>query len=429
MKRRSRARPARSAVVAGVAFALAMLALVCGTAHAERDAGKKKRVSFTVSEYAYKKLERAHELLAADDYAGAKKEVDQLAGRRGLNSHERALVEQTYGYVASAQEDYATAAAAFERCLALDALPEGAQLNTRYNLAQLYLALERYDKAIVTLKAWFGEAENPAPQAYYLLAAAYMQAEQPQQALEPARRAVEASSAPKEPWLQLLLALRLQRKEYGEARKLLEELVTRFGGKAYWLQLSSVYAELGREEDALAAMQVAYELGLLDRDSELRNLARMYLYHEIPYRAAMVMEKALAEGVAASDPEAWELLADAWLSAREFDEAIEPLGKAAQASDDGKLYVRLGQLQMERQQWHAAATAFAQALAKGGLPDRGKVALLLGIAHYSGDRLTQARRAFEKAREIDGQREEAERWLAYLERLEQQRRRLAQKAE
>ncbi|RMF20781.1 MAG: hypothetical protein D6760_10790 [Deltaproteobacteria bacterium] len=328
------------------------------------------------------------------------------------------MVEQTRGYIASAQERYAEAAGAFERCLALEALPEGAQLNTQYNLAQLYLAMERFDDAIRTLKDWFARAENPAPSAYYLLAAAYMQSGRSDLALEPARKAVENSADPKEPWLQLLLALYLERKDYQRARTLLERLVARFPKKTYWLQLSAVYAELGREKDTLAVMQIAYQKNLLDKDSELRNLARMYLYHEIPYRAARVLEKGLADGIVEPDAKAWELLADAWLSAREYDKAIEPLRRAAKLSDDGKFYLRLGRLFMERQEWKDAAQSIEAALEKKKLDERGKAWVLLGIARFSAGDRAGARRAFEKARTFEDGAAEAERWLAHLDRLE-----------
>ena len=400
-----------------------LLAVVCTSRAAAAGSSEKKRpVSFTVSEYAYKKLEQAHKLLADEHYREAGEVLDQLAGRRGLNAHERALIEQTRGYIASGQERYAEAAAAFERCLALEALPEGAQLNTQYNLAQLYLAMERFDEAIETLEQWFARVENPAPSAYYLLAAAYMQAGKHEQALEPARKAVEKSKEPKEPWLELLLALYLERKDYGRARPLLEQLAVRFPKKAYWLQLSAVYAELGRDQDALAAMQLAYDQGLLDGDGELRNLARMYLYHEIPYRAARVLEKGLDEGRVKKDAEAWELLADAWLSAREWDKAIGPLERAAKLSDDGKLYVRLGRLHMEREEWKPAIESFEHALAKKTLDERGKTLVLLGISRFSAGDHDGARRAFEQAREFEDQAETAAKWLAHLGRIERQAR-------
>ncbi len=401
--------------------AACLLAVICTVQTAAAGSSSKKRpVSFTVSEYAYKKLEQAHEALAAERYDEASELIEQLAHHRGLNSHERALIEQTRGYIASARERYAEAAAAFERCLALEALPDGAQLNTQYNLAQLYLAMERFDDAIRTLEDWFSRAENPAPSAYYLLAAAYMQSGKNDLALEPARKAVEGSKDPKEPWLQLLLALYLERKDYPRARGLLEQLAVRFPKKTYWLQLSAVYAELGREKDALAAMQVAYQRKLLDKDSELRNLARMYLYHEIPYRAAKVLEEGLDDGIVEPDAKAWELLADAWLSAREYDKAVGPLERAAKFSDDGKFYLRLGRLHMERQEWSEAVASIESALAKKTLDERGKAWVLLGIARLSAGDREGARKALEKARGFDDASDEADRWLAHLDRLERQ---------
>jgi predicted Zn-dependent protease len=93
---------------------------------------------------------------------------------------------------------------------------------------------------------------------------------------------VELAEDPQESWLSLLLALRMEREEYDRALPLLKQLAARFPKKIYWLQLAAVFAELGREQDALATMQLAHAQGFVETDSEQRNLARMYLYNEIP---------------------------------------------------------------------------------------------------------------------------------------------------
>jgi len=400
-----------------IAIVITMLLVTAGVGRATASEAKANRrpASLTVSEYAYRKLEKAHELLAVEHYEEAAEVVDKLAERRGLNSHERALIAQIRGYVAAGENLYAEAAAAFERCLSMEALPEGSQRNTRYNLAQLYLATERFDDAVSALELWFSDAENPGAAAYYLLAAAYMQAGKRDLAFEPARRAVELAAEPKEGWLQLLLALDLESKDYEASRVILERLVEHFSTKNYWIQLSAVYVELGREADSLATMQLAYQQQLLDKDSELRYLARMYLYHDIPYRAAQVMEKGISNNTINVDTDAWELLADAWMNAKEYSKAIPPLERAAARDDSGKLYVRLGRLRMERREWGEAVTSLEQALAKKKLIGRGRATLLLGISQYSAEHDGLARLAFEKASEFEEVADAATRWIDHLD--------------
>ncbi len=227
---------------------------------------------------------------------------------------------------------------------------------------------------------------------------------------------MEKAKVPKEPWLQLLLALYLDQKNYGKAVGLLERLVKGFPKKTYWLQLSAVYAELGREDDSAAVMQIAHTQGMLEKDGELRNLARMYLYQDIPYRAARVLEKGIADKKIKEDAKAWELLADSWLNAREYDRALPPLRRAATLSEKGDLYVRLARLHVEAERWGQAAAALRKGLAKKTLKDRGKALILLGISYHSDEHWDDARKAFNQAKDFPAQRKEAERWLTHLER-------------
>ncbi len=400
---------------------LALLLLVTAGVAFGKDDGARTRKNYTVSPAAFAKLDEAHKLLAAEQYGEARQALDKLSKRRGLNEHEQAVIQQTYGYIASALDNYKEAAAAFERCLALDALPPAAQHSTQYNLAQLYLADEQFGNAVATLEAWFRAAANPQASAYYLLAVAHVQSGNGAAALEPARKAVEMAGAPKEPWMQLLLSLQLERKDYDAAVVLLERLLELFPKKIYWLQLAAVYAELGREADALGVMQLAYAQGLLDKDSELRNLARMYLYQDIPYRAASVLENGLEAGFIAEDAKALELLADSYLGAREYERAVGPLGRAAELTGDGDLYVRLARVYVGREDWRKAAAALEKALAKRKLENRGRALVLLGIARFSEDEFEAARGAFTEARASGARKAQVDGWLTHLDRLAAQR--------
>jgi tetratricopeptide (TPR) repeat protein len=141
---------------------------------------------------------------------------------------------------------------------------------------------------------------------------------------------------------------------------------------------------------------------------------RVGLYHNIPYPAARVLEKAIAEGKVHGDAEAWELLANAWIAAREYERALEPLGKAAQLSKDGNLYVRLAQLYLQNEDWKNAAENLQKAVDKGGLKDPGNTELMLGIAYYNEKRIVEARSSFARARQHDSSREAADRWISFM---------------
>jgi tetratricopeptide (TPR) repeat protein len=182
------------------------------------------------------------------------------------------------------------------------------------------------------------------------------------------------------------------------------------------VQLSLIYGAREDYRRSLAVQQVAYLQGFLADDKELRRLARTFMYNELPYPAAQLLEKGLADGLIERDAEALELLASAWIAAREYESALPPLRQAAQQAGDGNLSVRLAQVFMQRERWADAIEALQQAVAQGGLKDPGGAQLLLGICQYNDGRVEQARASFARARGHESSREAADRWITHLER-------------
>jgi len=406
---------------------LLVLLLTLGAAGAAEAKKKKKKdedegKQFTVSEAMGKKLTTALEALQEEQYSEAEDVLKQLEGRADrLNPYERALIYQMLGYLESGRDQYKKALGYFEKCIAEEALPSAAQTAARYNIAQLYLATEQYDKAVSSLEAWFEKTESPTPSAYYLLAIAYYQTEKIDQAIVPAKKAVDIAKTPREPWLQLLVGLYYEARQFENALAPLETLLVLNPKKAYWKQLSSLYAHLGKEKQSLAIMQLAYAQEYLERDAELRALGQLYLYHALPYRAALVLEEGIEKEIIDGDDSAWEMLANSWLLAREYDRAVAPLRKAAELSPEGDLYSRLGAVLVEREQWGDASEALVEALEKGELNNPGSTNLLLGISFYHQKQTSRARRHFTAALSDEKTSKSAKQWLDLLAREQAER--------
>jgi tetratricopeptide (TPR) repeat protein len=340
--------------------------------------------------------------------------LDKLDPKR-LNPYERALVYRLQAFLAYAAFDYAGAIQRFEKVLAEEVLPVRDDNRIRFAISQLRATQQQWRETIDSLGIWFRYVEEPEPLAFYLLGVAHYQLGEMDEALENARKAVEITSSPAESWLQLLAALYVQREDFRSAAPIVEALVERFPKKRYWVQLALIHAALEDYPASLAVQQLAYRQGLLTEDRELRRLARACLHQNMPYAAAQLLEKGLAEGAIGSDAEAFELLANAWIAAREYDRSLAPLEKAAGLSEKGDLYVRLGQVHMQREAWAEAAESFYEAVQKGGLEDPGNAQLLLGIAYFNDARPEQARSCFARAREHPRTRDAAERWIGYLD--------------
>ncbi len=421
-----RRRPRAAAFVGSLSVALLLAASSFGDEvggeaqdlQALREERAKAVSRYQVRQLTSKRFTAALEYLAEDQYAEARKKLESMKFRR-LNAYEKALAYRLLAYAAFGQEDTRGAIDYFEKVVEQQSLPIDDETSVRFNIAQLYAGLDEWRKAIQALDLWFRYVEDPNPLAYYLLAISHFQIEEYEEAIAPAILAIDRSPEPREGWLQLLAALYLQKDDYERATPILKRLVMAFPKKQYWVQLSLIYGARGDYEKSLDVQQLAYALDLLTEDSELRRLARSYLYHQLPHPAAEVLEKGLEEDRIEAGHEVLELLGNSWIAAREFGKALEPLRRAAMLSEDGRLYLRLAQVHVQREQWKEAAQLLQKALEKGGLEDPGRAHLLLGISYYSDDRPGRARSAFARARAHDSSRTEADAWLEHIDRENQ----------
>jgi tetratricopeptide (TPR) repeat protein len=158
-------------------------------------------------------------------------------------------------------------------------------------------------------------------------------------------------------------------------------------------------------------MQLAYHLGLVTEDAEVRRLADLLAFNGLPYRGGQVLEAATEQKTVALDGKLYEKLANCWLAAGELDKSIAPLQRAAELASTGDTFVRSGEVHAQRRDWPAAIAAIQRGIDKGELKDPGNAELWLGIAHYSEKRMDAAVPFFEHARHSDEHRNVAESYL------------------
>jgi tetratricopeptide (TPR) repeat protein len=381
----------------------------------ERD---EKIARYFVRSLTQKRFNTAVEFLEAGEYDEARKALEKMKFAR-LNPYERALTYRFLAYASIGLEDPAGAVGYFEKVIEQEAMPIDDEASVRFSIAQIVASLGEWEKVEEQLEQWFRYVERPNAVAYYLLAISRYRREQYDEALSPALRSLEISKQPKESWLQLVAALYLHKEDYDSAVPLLEELVARFGKKQYWVQLSLIFSARGDYEHAMEIQQLAYAQGLLTDDDELRRLARTYLFRDLPHSAAQLLERGLEEGRIEPDREVLELVGNSWIAAREYEKAIGPLRQAAELSEDGRLYLRLAQVRIQREDWKEATGLIQKAINKGGLEDAGKAQLLLGISYFSSDLTEPALTAFRRAQKHKSTQTEAAAWLAHIERQSQ----------
>jgi tetratricopeptide (TPR) repeat protein len=187
-----------------------------------------------------------------------------------------------------------------------------------------------------------------------------------------------------------------------------------------------MYGQEGDDQRQLALFETAYEAGWLTRSTELVNLSQLLLQADIPYKAATILEKGLADGVVESTESNWRVLAQAWQLAQEDEQAIPALSRAASLAEDGILDVRLAQSHQNLAHWQECVDAARTGIRKGELRRPDQANMVLGACLFELAEYDAARNAFEIAERDPRSRTGAQSWIQYVNAEEDRERQLAQ---
>jgi tetratricopeptide (TPR) repeat protein len=372
---------------------------------------------YLLTEQTYKSLSKAQDLMEAEQYREAGQRLNELLSETDSGSYDRAVVQQTIGYLHAEQSQYDKAATAFQQALDAQALPEEVSHDLRFNLAQILIADGQYSKGVALMEQWLSKEARPQNSVYVLLATAYFQIENFSKAIERIRIAIKNDRDPKEDWYRLQLSAHMSLKQYKLAIAVLETLITRYPHrKLYWDQLAALYQQEEQEFSSLAVRMLADRLDLSDPDTVV-NLADMYRYLHIPYKSGKLLQNAMDEGVITANFKHLKKLADSWLAARENTLAAQTLNKMLTMDRSGQSHLKLAQVYVSMESWEQAVTTLKQALDKLPDQDLGRAQLLLGTSYFHLSQLEQAQSAFSRAMAFDSQSRQAAQWLRHIEDL------------
>jgi Tetratricopeptide repeat len=378
-------------------------------------AEEKKREAPQIDAATGKRLNEAIEAVNAEKFVEAKAALAKLNMDK-LSPYEKSRVEQMLASIASSENDYAGASRHLQAAVATGGMTDEEILSARYQIAQLFMVQEKWREGADALKQWFALTPTPNSGAYYLLAIAYYRLDDHQSAMEPAQKAVDLAEKPQVNWIELVLALRLEREEYDKALPLLKHLVQLAPDKrANWIQLSAVYRQLEKYEEALAVAQLTYMAGMFESESDLKSLADLQAFTGVPFRAAKLLEAEIKKGRVTADVKTLEKVSYMWIAARSYDRAMEPLTKAASLHNTGDLYVRIAEIKVRDENWKDAEEAMRSAFAKGNLKDPGNGQLLMGISLLRQKEVKEARTAFVKATQFPKVASQAKSWIAHID--------------
>ena len=350
----------------------------------------------------YERLAEAQVHAEAKEYTKALnilRDMEDDSGKRALNSYELANLYNLQAFIKYSLEDYKGALRGLRkmssrsrifrwRWRSIPAIPSPSCIFVQ----------EQWRRGIDALLQWFKVADTPSAQAYILIAQGYYQVKDYANSLKNTLTAVnmykEKGKVPKEPWYSLLRYLYFERNDLPNTIATLEEMIIHYPKKQYWVQLSHMYSEAKDEKKQLAAMEAVYVQDLLDKDREQVTMAYLYLNADVPYKAAKVLDKGITNKTVEASSKTLEILGNSWRQAQEVKKSIPVMEQAAAKSDKGELYVRLGSIYLNNDEYAKAVKAIENGLKRGGVKRVDNANLALGMAAFNNKQYSKARKAF-----------------------------------
>ncbi len=379
------------------------------------------KVTETLSQPVYEKLEQVEDAIDAKAYDQALRIVQEMRSNFKLTQYESSQVWNIEAYIYYLKQDYKKAIAAYNQVLKYESLAEAVVQSTLKTVAQLHFLREEYKLAIAAVSRLISRLDNPDASLYMLQGQAYYQLKEYDKALAPIKSAINADKGagktPKENTLLLLRAIYYERKDFRNMVSVLKEVIQYYPKDSHLYTLAAVYSELGETKKQMALTEVLFEKGYIEGEKHAVNLANLYLLHNLPYKAAQLLQREVDNKRVQANERNLRLLSQAWYQAREEKKAIPPMQLAAEQSEKGELYIRLAQSYLNLEQWSKAVKAIEQGLKKGGIKKPGAANIMLGTALFNLKELDKARKAFTTvatSKAKDNSRT-AKTWLAFLD--------------
>jgi len=384
----------------------------------ERDQQKTKQAQ-AVSKEVYDRIQKAQEMVDGKDYQGALRLLNGLYDPDKLTEYEQANVLNYIGFVYYNMEDIPNAIKTYEKMVKIPSLEPQMGKQTTYTLAQLYTMEEQYQKALQTLDRWFALEPNPAPEPFILKAQNLYQLQRYKEMIPPIENAMKVArdrdKPVKEDWYVLLNFAYFQDENYRMVRDIQKILLENWPKKRYWFSLAGAYTELGEDNNLIAAYGAAHDQGMLEKESELVTMAQLYMQAEVPYKAAVLLQKEMDSGRVPKSAKNYRLLSQAWMLSQEDEKAIPALKEAARLSDDGELDIRLANTYLNLGNYDECVTAVQDGLRKGGLKSVDNAQISLGMCLYNKHQYDAAISAFRDASKTQRSRRIAQQWITVIE--------------
>ena len=375
----------------------------------------------TISRWMSDYFKRIHDHIGNENYEKAQYELEMGNNNyfRGGRTYEAALLYQLYGQFYAVQSQYTNAVPWFEKALATEKMPRIGAQEVRFQLAQTYFMIGKYENVISLLDEFIRVGERykypVSARVNLLMSYSHGRLEQYEPSYFHIKQANNKSDKPQLDWIEYAFSLAMKLENLDDA----EDLGTRLlflepNKKKYWNQVSALYFAKEFELDSLSALELAYENDTLNKESDYLLLAKYYLYKKSPLKSVMVINDGIKKNLIEENEENLKLLSSSYFYSRDLDNGIKILVKAEKISDDPELSFRLGTYAFDSEKYELAISSFNIAKKRGWNDIPGRIELITGISYFELDNVEKARSNLLLATNFDDTKDTAEGWLSYI---------------
>ena len=375
----------------------------------------------TISRWMSDYFKRIHDHIGNENYEKAQYELEMGNNNyfRNGRTYEAALLYQLYGQFYAVQSQYTNAVPWFEKALATEKMPRIGAQEVRFQLAQTYFMIGKYENVIALLDEFIRVGERykypVSARVNLLMSYSHGRLEQYEPSYFHIKQANNKSDKPQTDWIEYAFSLAMKLENLDDA----EDLGTRLlflepNKKKYWNQVSALYFAKEFEVDSLSALELAYENDTLNKESDYLLLAKYYLYQKSPLKSVLVINDGIKKNLIKENEENLKLLSSSYFYSRDLENGIKILVKAEKISDDPELSFRLGTYAFDSEKYELAISSFKIAKDRGWNDIPGRIELITGISYFELDKVEEARSNLILATNFEDTKDTAEGWLSYI---------------
>jgi len=300
--------------------------------------------------------------------------------------------------------DFAGAIAYYKQMFELNSVSNDQYYDSMYNMAAAYVQSEQYQPALDEIKQWREQGKRETADSYALEGNIYYRMQKYPEAIAAIRKAQSLTNEPKESWNSILMASLSESGQGGQAGQILDEqLAKEPKNKGLIHNALVVYVQNSQYDKALPLIERERKDGLLTDEKDYVESARFYANiaqggdkPNVAVNGAELLQEGMTKNIVKPTVENYKLQGDLYMIAQQNDKALAAYGKASPLATNGDIDYTRAQIIGAEQNWAEAKTVAEKAIQRG-VTKKGKAYLLLGKLNVALKDTAAARTAFQQA--------------------------------